>query len=132
MIYSDFPITFLTACILGLIYFVLCSSVVFIRFRTRTAIGHDSDKLLRSYRIQSNFIEYVPILLILMGLLENANIDTIYMLTFSITLIIARIIHPIGLWRGNTVNVYRRFGASLTILLLLVMSSMGLYSILFN
>ena len=66
------PITTgLYAGLLGLLLIVLSMRVVQNRWRAKVGLGHGGDKALRkAIRIHGNFIEYVPLALLLMALIE--------------------------------------------------------------
>jgi uncharacterized membrane protein YecN with MAPEG domain len=66
-----FPITGFYAALLGLLLVALSARVVTIRGKKKIAFGDGSDQeLLRAIRVQGNFVEYVPIALILIGIVE--------------------------------------------------------------
>jgi len=115
---GDFPITLLTTAILGLIYSVLCINVVRQRIKAKIAIGHDNPALLQHYRAQANFMEYVPLCLILLALLENVGRYPLFILIVSVSLIVARILHAWGMTRPRELHWARRIGALLTLLVL--------------
>jgi hypothetical protein len=66
-----FPITGFYAALLGLMLVALSARVVTIRGKKKIALGDGSDQeLLRAIRVQGNFVEYVPLALILIGIIE--------------------------------------------------------------
>lgn len=64
------PVTLLTACLLSLIYIVLFVRVVRARVRLRILLGDGGNPdMLARVRAHANFIECVPLILILMLIL---------------------------------------------------------------
>lgn len=126
---SEYPITLLSASLLALVYFVLCYNVV--RHRIKNLKGKDFDKetLDRTIRVQVNFIEYVPIILILFFLLENANINNWALLSLSIALIIGRLLHAQGLSSSAGTSFGRFYGTLLTWIVLVISGLLGLVTI---
>jgi uncharacterized membrane protein YecN with MAPEG domain len=64
-------------------------------------------------RTHSNFIEYVPFALILMGGIESAGASHFFLLLLALLLIAGRILHPLGMTRPVP-NPFRAGGAILT------------------
>ncbi len=116
-------ITLLYAGILGLISIVLAVGVGNQRGKSGISIGlGDSDELLVASRRHGNFTEFVPLALILMGLLEMNGVGAMTTHIFGATLVIARICHPLGLRKDVMTHPLRAIGAGGTILLTVVMS----------
>lgn len=126
---SEYPITLLTASILGLIYFGLCYNVVKNRIKAMKQEDYDQEVLDRMVRVQCNFIEYVPIVLILLGLLENAGAKSYIVLGIAVGIIVGRILHAWGLASKAGTSFGRYYGTVLTWLALLTASIMGLVTI---
>lgn len=116
-------ITLLYAGILGLISIVLAFGVGSQRGATGVSIGlSDSDELLVANRRHGNFTEYVPLALILMGLLEMNGVGGMTIHVFGAVLVICRICHPLGLRTDVMTHPLRAIGAGGTALLTVVMS----------
>ena len=116
-------ITLLYAGILGLISIVLAFGVGSKRGATGISVGlGDSDELLIANRRHGNFVEYVPLALILMGLLEMNGVSAMTIHIFGAILVIARICHPLGLRIDVATHPLRAIGAGGTALLTVVMS----------
>ena len=115
-------ITLLFAGVLGLISIWLAVGVGRARGQHEVNIGDGgSPEMLEAIRRHANFTEFVPLALILMGLLEMNGVHTYAVYSFGAVLTIARICHPLGLGEGKPLPL-RAAGAGLTILLTLVMS----------
>lgn len=110
----------LYAGLLALLYLVLSYRVIRQRITARVAHGDGGDKELNlRQRVHSNFNEYVPLGLILLGLaeLQGAPLWVIHLL--GATLLIARLGHAWGMSRTPGQPVGRGGGTVLTYLVLL-------------
>lgn len=95
------PITALYAGLLGLLLLVLSVRVIASRRSKRVEIGDGGDKLvLRRMRAQANFVEYVPMTLLLMALAENLAAPKLGLHAAGLTLLIGRLLHPVAIARG--------------------------------
>ncbi len=96
-----FPsITLLTSGLLGLLFVVLSARVVAGRVSGQVMHGGGetpSDKLSLFIRGHANFAEFVPLALILIGLLELRSGPTLLIKVLAAVLVVSRIAHPIGL-----------------------------------
>lgn len=132
-----FPIVTLSAAaVLALLFVVLSVRVGLLRIRTKSSIGdgagfvvevgkeRDAPPLLIASRSQANFAEYVPLSLLLLGLLESAGGAPLLIEIMAGLLIVARVLHPLGMGRP-TPNPFR--GAIILQWLMLAMA--GLYGI---
>lgn len=126
---SEYPITLLAASVLGLIYFGLCYNVVQHRIKEIKQVNFDQETLDRMVRVQCNFIEYVPIVLILLALLENAGANEYILLGSAVGIIVGRILHAWGLGSKAGTSFGRYYGTLLTWLTLLTVSITGLVTI---
>ena len=123
-------VTLTTACILTLSYLVLTVRVVRGRRRHRVSLGDGgNDELWARVRVHGNFGEYVPLALILMGLLETSNGNPIMLTIIGALLIAVRVLHVFGIQRGGA-NALRVLGAGGTFLLLAVLAIWGLILVL--
>ena len=118
-----FTTTLLYAGILGIISLALSAAVGGKRGSTGVSVGVGDDKdLLVATRRHANFVEYVPLALILMALLEANGVSTLTIHIFGVALTVARICHPLGLSADNMSSPLRFIGAAGTFLLTAVMS----------
>ncbi|MDR4306213.1 MAPEG family protein [Chelatococcus sambhunathii] len=84
--------------LLALIYLALSGWVVAGRLTTDILHGDSGDRrLLKRIRIHGNFAEYVPFALLLVGLYEAGGGGPATVRALLIVLIVARILHPIGM-----------------------------------
>ena len=116
-------VTLLYAGILGIISIILAFGVGAKRGSTGVSIGTGDDaELLVANRRHGNFIEYVPLALILMALLEMNGVGAITIHAFGAVLVVSRICHPLGLRADVMTTPLRAIGAGGTILVTVVMS----------
>ncbi|MCX8255072.1 hypothetical protein RHAL1_00687 [Beijerinckiaceae bacterium RH AL1] len=104
-----FPaITAFYGSLLALIYAGLASWVIAGRVTKGALFGDGGDDaMMRRVRCHANFIEYVPIILILIGLYEGASGSPTLVRVLLVVLLVARILHPIGMFAAA--NTPRQF-----------------------
>ncbi len=93
-----------------------------------------NEEMQRRIRVQANFIEYVPLALILMLFVQQAGFSAWIVHLLGVTLILARVLHAMGLGRFSGVSKGRLIGASATFFVLLagaVLSLMGAFGVKF-
>ena len=84
-------------------------------------------ELAEKVRVHQNFLEYVPLFLIVFGAIELAGASSLFLYVVGDLMIIARIAHAIGLKHDNMAHVGRLIGAGGTALLTLVTAGYGLW-----
>lgn len=115
------PITSLFAGLLTLLLMVLSYRIIRLRWRDRVGIGTgESLDLKVAVRIHGNFIEYVPLALILLGLLEVNGVSPQWLYALGGLLFVARINHAIGLSKTAGVSIYRSIGVLGTFAMLII------------
>jgi uncharacterized membrane protein YecN with MAPEG domain len=118
-------VTTLAAALLGLIFAVLSAQVVAGRFTGKVPIGAGAEDttnpLFIAIRCQANFAEYVPFALLLIGLIELRTGATALVGALATALVIARIMHPVGM-RLAAPNLFRAGGFIITVTVLAVAS----------
>jgi len=120
-------ITLLFASLQVLLMIMLLSRVVRRRRHLRVGIGDGGDELLaRRIRVHANFIENVPIAMTLMALLELSGLAAPWLWSLGSTLLIARVLHSIGLSRSSGESVGRFWGTLLTWVVLAAMALLGI------
>lgn len=123
-----FPITLTAAAALALINLWLGFRCGRVRISEKIFVGDGGSDLLRTrMRAQSNFTEYVPITLILMGLVEaGAGVDAYpWLYILAALFIVARLAHPLGMERPVP-NPLRAGGMLVTMLVTLALAVWGL------
>lgn len=109
-------VTPLYAGLLALLFLALSIRAIAARRRARLALGTgDNAALLRATRVHGNFAEYVPLALLLLLLLELQGAPVLLLHTLGIALLLARLLHAIGVARANENFRYRVAGMGLTL-----------------
>jgi len=107
-------LTAIYAAPLGLLAIGLSTSVTLLRAKTKILIGEGGDDaLLLGIRRHGNFIETVPLALILMLLAELGGGWTVLIHIAGVALLAGRVFHMIGL-SGESISFLRGAGSMLT------------------
>ncbi len=113
----SFPITAVFVALLSLMLVAISIRVTVLRARKKISFFDGGDpELGRALRVQGNFIEYVPLALALMGLIEVLGAKPWLVYSFGAVLLAARLVHAWGLY--SDVFKARVVGTSATWLLL--------------
>lgn len=125
-------ITGLYASLLALVFFVLTIGVVKQRRANAVSLGDGTvDELQKAIRAHGNFIEYVPICLILLAIAElNTNLVALLHVAGAV-LLAGRLLHAYGIVKSSGASKPRIFGMLCTFLVMLVLSIWNLFSIIF-
>ena len=116
-------ITALYAGLLGLVSLGLAMSAGRLRGATKISVGDGGDPdLLLAMRRHANFVEYVPMALILLGALELNAVSPTALHVLGATLVVARIAHATGLRSDTIQGTGRLVGAMGTMLVSIVAS----------
>ncbi len=119
------PITALYAGLLGLLAILLANQVLYGRLRTERIADWKPDTLLR---VQANFVEQVPMALIVLLVLELQGVQPMLIHAFGGLLVVLRLAHAWGLSRDPGATYPRLIGAQGTFLLVSIMSVAAIYS----
>jgi len=123
-----FPVTALYAALLGLLLVYLSARVSQHRRRARVSLGLGEDASLeRAARAQGNFVEYVPLALILMLLLEQELATPWLIHSLGVMLLAGRLLHAVGMNLRASVNPGRFWGTALTWMMILLASLLNLW-----
>ncbi len=124
----DFPVTTLYAALLGLLLIVLSDMVTRSRKRSKVSLGHGNDPMLeRAMRAHGNFIEYVPMGLILLLLLELKGAEFWALHVFGLLLLLGRLLHACGMIWPDGIISGRFWGTALTWIMILCASLANLW-----
>lgn len=116
------------ASVLALLQVILMMLVVRNRFQTQIGIGFGDNNILeRRIRVHGNFIENVPIFLILLGLLEMLGMTQGVIAGLGFLFLLLRIAHALGLSKTSKPHPLRVIGATGTVLCLVGAASMLLW-----
>ncbi|CAM4292551.1 MAPEG family protein [Pseudoalteromonas ostreae] len=111
----------LYAALLALFYIYLTINIVKVRRAERISLGDGGNQQLQcAIRAHGNFIEYVPLAIILLFLVEYQGLASHYCHAFGAALLIGRVFHNLGIVDKNL--LYRQIGA-LTTFLIIVLSA---------
>ena len=117
-------ITLLYAGLSALLAVLLANYVLYVRLRAR-ALPEWQPKA--AERVQANFVENVPLALVLLYLVELAGAAAAFVHGCGIALIVLRVLHAWGLARNEGANYPRLIGAQGTFVLMAVL---GAYAVL--
>lgn len=97
------PITVLVAALASVALVVLSIMVSLRRLKVDVGIGMGNDPiLLRRIRAQGNFVEYVPLALIVLALCEYREAPESWVYTIAALLVLGRAFHVAGMLGGWT------------------------------
>ncbi len=120
-------ITLIFASLHALLLLILVVPIVRRRISQRIGIGSGGDEqLARSIRVHGNFVEYVPMALLLLLLLELSGLAAVWLWTLGGVLLGGRALHAYGLTGSAGTSPGRGLGAVMTFLAILVMAATGL------
>jgi uncharacterized membrane protein YecN with MAPEG domain len=117
-------ITLLYAGMLALLAVLLANQVLYVRLRGAKEPEWRADATLR---VQANFVENVPLALLLLLLLELSGLSAVGVHGFGSALVLCRLLHAWGMSRNPGANYPRLIGAQGTFVLLSSMGVAALY-----
>jgi uncharacterized membrane protein YecN with MAPEG domain len=120
------PVTLFYAGIFGLMSVLLANVVLYVRLRPRLPKWQAD----ATRRVQGNFVENVPLALIVLYLLEISGVGPFAVHLIGASLVVLRVLHAWGLGRYPGANYPRLIGAQGTFLLLSIMSVTAVYRFL--
>ena len=116
-----FEITAFYAAILALMMLTLFYYVVFMRAKSGVSINDGGNvALAERIRRHGNFVENVPIALIVLALAEANGMAAMYVHASGILLVAARAVHPFGIAQENAATVFRIAGGVGTTIAILI------------
>lgn len=121
-------ITGLYAALCALIALVLAARISMYRNKAQVGLGSGGDMVLQQrIRAFGNFVEYVPLALLLLLVLELDHTQIWLLHVFGIVLVVSRVGHGVGLSSSAGKSYGRMFGTLGTWLVLLVMALLLLW-----
>jgi uncharacterized membrane protein YecN with MAPEG domain len=120
-------VTPIYAGVLAILFFVLSMRVVKLRGHGASLGDGGNPLLLRRIRAHGNFAEYVPFILLMMGMLELSHFSTYLLHALGIALLIARLLHGYALSFSERFKFGRFWGTALTFIILFVCGALCLY-----
>jgi uncharacterized protein len=128
-----FPITALYALPLAVIFLALWFNVTSTRSKLSQSIGDGGNvDLHERIRKHGNFVEWVPMVMILMLLAEARGAGSLWLHAAGALLTIGRVLHPFGLKADNPLHPLRiagNMGAILATLILLITLARGVFGL---
>ncbi len=122
------PVTSLYAALTALLVVALASLVVRGRWRHRVGLGTGGHpEFERVVRVHANLVEYAPIALFLLLLLELAELPGWFLHTCGAIFFVSRILHALGLSQRSGSSPGRFFGTLGTWLVIIVMAGVLLF-----
>ena len=119
--------TLIYAGLLGLLLVILSFNVMHNWVRV-TGEGHNTDReMRRAERVLSSFVEYVPLALILLVLMELKGAPPAILHVLGGMLVVARVMHAYGSNDMKGAGLLRFIGAQLTFLMLTIASIACVY-----
>ncbi|HYM35947.1 MAG TPA: MAPEG family protein [Steroidobacteraceae bacterium] len=116
-------ITAIYAALLGLMSVAVAFPAGSLRGKLNISIGDGGNHdLLLAMRRHANFVEWVPLALIVIALLEMNGVTKVAIHSLGAALVIARAAHAIGIKKDTMKNVGRFIGAAGTALIMIVSS----------
>ena len=123
-IFIAMPAALVYAGLLALMSVFLANQVLYVRLRPGKA---PKWRARATERVQANFVENVPLALVLLYLLEVSGAPTVAIHLFGAALVLLRVLHAWGMSANEGANYPRLIGAQGTFLLLSVMGVTALY-----
>ncbi|MBT3360697.1 MAG: hypothetical protein HN403_13815 [Rhodospirillales bacterium] len=121
------PVTALYAGLLGLFSLFLGIRITVMRARTKVVLGDGgNDELATAMRVFGNFMEYVPLALILLALAEINGASSAMTHWLGGALVVGRVLHLIGLDSTRPITFGRVAGMTITWGVILISSGLGL------
>jgi len=121
-------ITALYAGLLAIIGIALSAVCIATRRKLRINLGDGgNDDMLLAMRRQANFVEYVPMALILIALVEMNGAPDYAIHGLGLVLLAARVAHAFGLSNESGHILFRGLGAAVTALVTMVAAIWNIY-----
>lgn len=109
--------------VMTLFYLFLNYRVISMRRKFKVGLGSaGNEDLQRAIRVQGNFAEHVPLILLLMVLMEYQGLTFPFMHGLGVLLIVSRSLHMIGLSGSPGVSFGRFWGTFLSFSLMILLS----------
>ena len=121
-------ITLLYASLLSILAVFLAYKTGTLRLKTNTLLGSgDSSEMLQSIRALGNLVEYAPLAIIMLGLLEFQDVASWKLHLIGSIFFLCRILHAYGMAISRESTPYRLLGIVGTWIIILSMGISGVY-----
>ncbi|MDX1803625.1 MAG: MAPEG family protein [Alcanivorax sp.] len=121
---ASLPVTAVYAALCGLLVVTLAANVVRFRLKNKVSMGDGGHReLSRAIRAHGNAVEYIPLALLLMALLESNGAGHAWLHGYGILLVAGRLAHGFGmLVPASSANPPRQLGIVASWLVIIVAS----------
>ena len=120
-------ITGFYAGLLALLFIVLSINVIRMRLKFKVGTGDgEQEPLIKAIRVHGNFIEYVPLTLILLAAFEFSGGNALWLHILGGALFVSRILHAMGLTKSLGTSLPRQIGTLTNFIVLLVLSVLNI------
>ena len=114
-------VTPLVTAVLALIYVALSFAVIGRRLQSKIGFGDGGDReLSTAIRVHANFIEYVPLSILLFWFIETVLFDSDIVAVLGLVLVVARILHIVGMRNPRQYMVLRQVGIVATLSVIVI------------
>ena len=101
-------ITAIYLAVLALLYAALAIQVARLRQRDRASFGDNGSLELRgAIRAHANFVEYVPIITLMVAMLEMSGLPATRVHVLMGALLVSRLLHPLGMYAASNTLQFR-------------------------
>lgn len=123
-------ITAVYAGLLGLMLVALSWRIMRMRTKLEVMVGDGGERELNvAVRIQGNFIEYVPMAILLISFNEILGLPAAVIHALGLTLLAGRFAHVHGMSQKNAAGKGRRLGARMTFIVIIAASLLCIASV---
>lgn len=121
-------VTIFYAGLFGLLLLVLSLNIFREWVHVASGVRSESEeRWKRSERVQRSFVEFVPMCLLLIFLIEAHGAPKVVLHGLGLGLLFARVLHAYGVGQSKLDNVMRVIGTQLTFLILMICSLAAIY-----
>ena len=120
-----FAVTGFYAGLLTLLLIALSVNVIRMRLKFKVGLGEgDADQrpLIKAVRIHGNFVEYIPLSLLLMAAYEIGGGNVALLHVLGATLVVGRVFHAMGLNKTIGTSRERQIGVLSTFIVMLILA----------
>lgn len=129
----SYPVTALFAALLTIFLIFISYRISLLRRKHKIGVGSaGNDEMQLAIRVQANFVEFVPMALLLLLLLEAGGIRHLILYALGAILLLGRILHFTGLSKFQGRSFGRYYGTILTWTMMLISALLLLVRLILN
>ncbi|MEZ4704163.1 MAG: MAPEG family protein [Bdellovibrionota bacterium] len=124
-------ITELYTALLAIVFFAISLRVILLRRKLKISYGYGKNlEIIGPVSAHSNFVSYVPFLLIMMFFVETSSLDisSLALHILGSAILLGRIFHALALFSQKPAFVFRILGMQMTLWPMLTLSSLMLWN----